>query len=281
MAGRALRDDLPINMKQPLPMTPILSHPSAGNETVSSVITVVKTDHTPIPHVETKRNPTASSVQSNFHVVVDIIVRFIELVGNGSLATEIHRQHEIIQYEPFDNRSNRYVDNAFRVIFTSSSVISHSLSLSEHSSHFIVVLVFVCALAVELILFNCLLSFSSHFAAAPAAYLNWCVRVRVGCRRVSFARWVSLLFTRCSRENAREFIFLSCCHMYMPLIVYTTFLENIYLEWLSILFIVVYILYFLSLHFSRFWKDSFNISIWKIKLEGSFSNPSEISGCYW
>lgn len=62
---RALRDDLPVNMKQPLPMTPILSHPSAGNETVSSAITVVKTDHTPIPHLETKRNSTASSTLLN------------------------------------------------------------------------------------------------------------------------------------------------------------------------------------------------------------------------
>jgi hypothetical protein len=62
---RALRDDLPVNMKQPLPMTPILSHQSAINDTVSSTITVIKTDHTPIPHVETKRNPTASPFQVN------------------------------------------------------------------------------------------------------------------------------------------------------------------------------------------------------------------------
>lgn len=62
---RALRDDLAINLRQPLPMTPILSHQSATNETVSSTITVVKTDHTPIPHMETKRNSTTPPVQFN------------------------------------------------------------------------------------------------------------------------------------------------------------------------------------------------------------------------
>jgi hypothetical protein len=55
---RALRDDLSANLKQPLPMTPILSHQSASNDTVSSTITVVKTDHMPIPHTETKRSPS-------------------------------------------------------------------------------------------------------------------------------------------------------------------------------------------------------------------------------
>jgi hypothetical protein len=61
---RALRDDLSVNLKQPLPMTPILSHQSPPNDTVSSTITVVKTDHMPIPHIETKRNPTPSPFQS-------------------------------------------------------------------------------------------------------------------------------------------------------------------------------------------------------------------------
>lgn len=61
---RALRDDLTVNLKQPLPMTPILSHQSSTNDTVSSTITVVKTDHMPIPHIETKRNPTPSPFQS-------------------------------------------------------------------------------------------------------------------------------------------------------------------------------------------------------------------------
>mgnify|MGYP001084913665 FL=1 len=61
---RALRDDLTVNLKQPLPMTPILSHQSSTNETVSSTITVVKTDHMPIPHTETKRNPTPSPFQA-------------------------------------------------------------------------------------------------------------------------------------------------------------------------------------------------------------------------
>jgi hypothetical protein len=61
---RALRDDLTANLKQPLPMTPILSHQSSTNDTVSSTITVVKTDHMPIPHTETKRNPTPSPFQS-------------------------------------------------------------------------------------------------------------------------------------------------------------------------------------------------------------------------
>ncbi|CAF1656403.1 unnamed protein product [Adineta ricciae] len=61
---RALRDDLPVNLKQPLPMTPILSHQSSTNETVSSTITVVKTDHMPIPHTETKRAPSPSPFQT-------------------------------------------------------------------------------------------------------------------------------------------------------------------------------------------------------------------------
>jgi len=61
---RALRDDLTVNLKQPLPMTPILSHQSSTNDTVSSTITVVKTDHMPIPHTETKRTPTPSPFQS-------------------------------------------------------------------------------------------------------------------------------------------------------------------------------------------------------------------------
>jgi hypothetical protein len=62
---RALRDDLPINFKQTLPMTPILSHQSTTNDAVSSTITVVKTDHTPIPHMETNRNLTSTALQSN------------------------------------------------------------------------------------------------------------------------------------------------------------------------------------------------------------------------
>jgi len=61
---RALRDDLAVNLKQPLPMTPILSHQSSTNDTVSSTITVVKTDHMPIPHTETKRNPTPTPFHS-------------------------------------------------------------------------------------------------------------------------------------------------------------------------------------------------------------------------
>jgi len=59
---RALRDDLPVNLKQPLPMSP---NPSANAEQVSSTITVVKTDHTPIPHTETKRMTSMTSVPSN------------------------------------------------------------------------------------------------------------------------------------------------------------------------------------------------------------------------
>lgn len=62
---RALRDDLSVNLKQTLPMTPILSHQSANNETASSTITVVKTDHMPIPHTETKRSASPSPFQLN------------------------------------------------------------------------------------------------------------------------------------------------------------------------------------------------------------------------
>jgi hypothetical protein len=63
---RALRDDLSVNLKQTLPMTPILSHQSSSNDTVSSTITVVKTDHMPIPHIETKRTPTPTPFQTSY-----------------------------------------------------------------------------------------------------------------------------------------------------------------------------------------------------------------------
>ncbi len=62
---RALRDDLTVDLKQPLPMTPISSNPSTTNEVVSSTITVIKTDHMPIPHTETKRTPTPTPFQLN------------------------------------------------------------------------------------------------------------------------------------------------------------------------------------------------------------------------
>lgn len=61
---RALRDDLSVNLKQTLPMTSISSDSSASNETVSSTMTVVKTDHTPIPHTETKLTSTSHSPTS-------------------------------------------------------------------------------------------------------------------------------------------------------------------------------------------------------------------------
>jgi hypothetical protein len=66
---RALRDDLPVNLKQPLPMTPESSHQSTTNDTVSSTITVVKTDHTPIPHTETKRNPIPTPPPFQFNSI--------------------------------------------------------------------------------------------------------------------------------------------------------------------------------------------------------------------
>jgi hypothetical protein len=62
---RALRDDLSANLKQPLPMTPISSPQSTTDDTVSSTITVVKTDHTPIPHLENKATATSNSISSN------------------------------------------------------------------------------------------------------------------------------------------------------------------------------------------------------------------------
>ena len=62
---RALRDDLSANLKQPLPMTPISSPQSTADDTVSSTITVVKTDHTPIPHLENKATATSNSISSN------------------------------------------------------------------------------------------------------------------------------------------------------------------------------------------------------------------------
>ena len=52
---RALRDDLQANLKGPMPMIPIVSPQSANNDVVSSTITIVKTDHMPIPHTEAKR----------------------------------------------------------------------------------------------------------------------------------------------------------------------------------------------------------------------------------
>ena len=62
---RALRDDLSVNLKQTLPMTSLSSNPSTTNETVSSTITVVKTDHTPIPHTETKHAPPSPSLYNS------------------------------------------------------------------------------------------------------------------------------------------------------------------------------------------------------------------------
>jgi hypothetical protein len=62
---RALRDDLSINLKQPLPMTPISSPQSPAEDTVSSTITVVKTDHTPIPHIENIPTATSNSISSS------------------------------------------------------------------------------------------------------------------------------------------------------------------------------------------------------------------------
>ncbi|CAF0978200.1 unnamed protein product [Rotaria magnacalcarata] len=62
---RALRDDLAINLRQSLPMTSIASHESTINDNVSSTITVVKTDHMPIPHIESKRNPSPTPLQLN------------------------------------------------------------------------------------------------------------------------------------------------------------------------------------------------------------------------
>ncbi|CAF0725640.1 unnamed protein product [Rotaria sp. Silwood1] len=62
---RALRDDLAVNLKQTLPMTPISSNPSTTNDNISSTITVVKTDHMPIPHIETKRSPSPTPFQFN------------------------------------------------------------------------------------------------------------------------------------------------------------------------------------------------------------------------
>lgn len=62
---RALRDDLTVNLKQPLPMTPIPTHQSTTNDHVSSTITVVKTDHMPIPHTETKRTASPTPLQFN------------------------------------------------------------------------------------------------------------------------------------------------------------------------------------------------------------------------
>ncbi|CAF5152314.1 unnamed protein product, partial [Rotaria socialis] len=57
--------DLAINLRQPLPMTPIASHQSTTNDNVSSTITVVKTDHMPIPHTESKRSPSPTPLQLN------------------------------------------------------------------------------------------------------------------------------------------------------------------------------------------------------------------------
>ena len=62
---RALRDDLTVNLKQTLPMIPVSLDQTKTNDRVSSTITIVTTDHIPIPHTEAKQNATSTLFQSN------------------------------------------------------------------------------------------------------------------------------------------------------------------------------------------------------------------------
>jgi hypothetical protein len=106
---RALRDDLSFNLKQPLPMTPILSHQSSINDTVSSTITVVKTDHMPIPHIETRRTPTPTPFQS-IHVSASASV--LPTTTSTSLpstapAVTSNSTTNAQQKSPATNRSNK------------------------------------------------------------------------------------------------------------------------------------------------------------------------------
>lgn len=106
---RALRDDLSVDMRQPLPMTPIASHRHSNNETVTSAMTFVQTDHTPIPHNEGKRNPTTTPFQA-LHGSVSMTAS----PGSSNASTPlsapvlnsnstIHAQHK----SPSTTRSNR------------------------------------------------------------------------------------------------------------------------------------------------------------------------------
>lgn len=81
---RALRDDLSVNLRQTLPMTSLSSNPSTTNETVSSTMTVVKTDHTPIPHTETKLTSTPPSPSSQ--------VKFTSLTNSAAGAASFNTQ---------------------------------------------------------------------------------------------------------------------------------------------------------------------------------------------
>lgn len=54
---RALRDDLSVNLKQTLPMSPVASHTSNHHEMASSEKVLVTTDHVPVSHVDGKKSP--------------------------------------------------------------------------------------------------------------------------------------------------------------------------------------------------------------------------------
>lgn len=106
---RALRDDLSVNLKQPLPMTPILSHQSATNETVSSTITVVQTDHMPIPHTETRRSPTPSPFHSLHMSSSASALPTSSSTTSTPLTAPIHSISNAQTKSPSANRSNRLV----------------------------------------------------------------------------------------------------------------------------------------------------------------------------
>lgn len=59
---RALRNDLSANLKPSLPMSP---QQSTNNETASSHMTIIKTDHIPIPYAEAKKSSPGSTTLFN------------------------------------------------------------------------------------------------------------------------------------------------------------------------------------------------------------------------
>jgi len=110
---RALRDDLPVDLKQPLPMTPIPSHQSSNNETVSSTMTVVQSDHMPIPHTETtRRSPTPTPFQSlHISTTNSASASSSNIVPNSAPVLSTNSMINAQEKSPITNRSTKLMSN--------------------------------------------------------------------------------------------------------------------------------------------------------------------------
>lgn len=110
---RALRDDLPVDLKQPLPMTPIPSHQSSNNETVSSTMTVVQSDHMPIPHTETtRRSPTPTPFQSlHISTTNNASASSSNTVPNSAPVLSTNSMINAQEKSPITNRSTKLMSN--------------------------------------------------------------------------------------------------------------------------------------------------------------------------